>query len=153
MIAYTPEYKQLLTVAQHEAGHALMCVLLKRTFDCVTIKPDNGYVGAVLGLTDQGNERFLFQDALIFYAGLKSEELFSNSNLSVYNGAQPDFQQVNRLVEAMAPGNKLVAPIHQEIRETCSNLLVNNWQSLKKIADALVKKETLTYQEVKNIIK
>jgi len=96
--------KEKTSTAWHEAGHALVNVLLKNTHPLhkVTIIPRGHFLGATMYLPEGDKYSTQLKEALdnlaVTAAGRIAEELFTND---LSNGAAGDIKQMTRLARVM----------------------------------------------------
>ena len=96
--------KEKTTTAWHEAGHALVNVMLKNTHPLhkVTIIPRGYFLGATMYLPEGDKHSTQYLESLdnlaVTAAGRIAEELFTND---VSNGASGDIKQMTRLARVM----------------------------------------------------
>lgn len=179
-MSYTTDQK--ITVAYHEAGHALIGYILKDfdTIEKVTIIPRGGSGGVTLFVPDENTiegwytKEYLEHKIMTGLGGHAAEELIYGKQ-KVTTGAVSDFQQVSNIASAMVKQygfsdiiGKIsldnVSPSTAKLIDDEINLIVNglytktinilksNIQNLDSIANALVDKETLTGDEIEYMI-
>lgn len=161
------------SIAIHEAGHALMSVLVKRGLDYVTIRNsanDPAHCSRT-SCIEVKTQTMLEKECLILYAGLVAEKIMLNYEnywdglLMVY--AHTDLMKTQAAVEKffgidyegdentneaeVALVNDYLDGILNKADAMFSEPLVQ--QQIKAIADALMIHKTLTGKQVRQIIK
>lgn len=172
---------QLLKTAYHEAGHTL-CILLQEdypfSFDTVTIVPrDTGDGSVVLGFARSYSiadlkslsKEDLKKMIITSLGGMMAEELILKDT---FDGVSSDLAHASRIAELMVKKlgmegsslfssneemtkeeRDLVEGILQECKLVCKQLLTDNLPKLVNIAKKLLTKNTLTKDEVLDIIR
>ena len=166
--------KEKLLLAYHEAGHALVTELNEYADPVhkVTIIPRGGAGGFMMPLPDEKlvtTSRELIAEIQVLFGGRAAEELVLDD---VSTGAYSDIKKVG-MNENIGPVNvengdgysissrssETVREIELEIRKLLKKqyqkvleLLNNNRDKLDGIAGLLLEKETITGEEVRNII-
>lgn len=168
--------QELKVIAYHEAGHALMMLLSSKTnwkFHSITIRPRGGALGFNLFLTKEetflvSKDEFL-ERIMIGLGGRAAEELVFNL---VSSGASGDFMMATEMVRTMICDygmtdefGKVIYKNRQSpqfdafIKETLEEqyekvleLLEEHRDKLDALASALLEKNTLSAQEVYDIL-
>lgn len=158
-------------IALHEAGHSLGHILTGLKFSIVTIDPSAlktytdgkslGYLVPVKAYSAEGSDSYSilspheffqsFREDVTVIAGYVAQRIFSND--FDRNGSKTDFLNLNsnRLINQPEPFR--TAYKRFLIIYTFQLLSLNvHKQMLLKIADELLKKKTMKYDEVKNIV-
>lgn len=170
--------KHVRTVAYHEAGHALAALLTGAPVPRVTIVAQEGSWGLTfhedpLEFIVCNNRMDLLRRLMIVFGGFCAEKLMCGQ---VTPGAAEDLQQANRsisqLVQCWGMGEGLAGvtyehilsdvvkakfdEAHLRIVQICMSaterLLRENKDKLEILASALLEKETLTEQEVYELV-
>lgn len=170
--------KEKRTVAYHEAGHAIVSDLIGISpIQKISIIPRGQALGYVLQLPDE--DRYIYtKDELIgkmkvLLAGKAAEEIIFNQKST---GAKDDLKKVTEIANQMVceygmsdlsfmsidknyktflseqiqkEANKIVQNCYKETLE----LLNNNINDLHIISNHLYEKETMTHEELKNLIR
>lgn len=174
--------EEVRLVAWHEAGHALVAKLLTDwDIPNVTIIASTSGAGGVtftapkkMGLM---SKRDLYNDIKVSYAGNVAEYLLLKDEDSVTTGAYNDYQQATNKIKHIITSygmNKTVGRLNLNVLEVNVSsdlvlkeatmlsdtlyeetvvLLTENKATLEKIANALIERETLSEDELDEIIK
>lgn len=176
----TRDKKELEIVAWHEAGHALLTKLLtKDSVPKVTIVASTSGAGGVTIRTPQDknlySKKYLKSLIKVMYAGRIAEQLLLKDDNEVTTGAENDIKQATELIkdyvtsygmdEDIGPINLSTLKIFDDkvlvskmtelskcLYEEAKELLIKNCDKLKKIADELLEKETITESELNELI-
>ena len=173
--------EELTRVSHHEAGHCLMGYILKHTEQPVKVSIIPRGESA-LGYSQQKatNKKLMIKEEIlgriaVLLGGRSAEKIIYNN---VSTGASDDIEKISQLmrrysiswgmnrkigplnVEEMGDIGKAVSgnvmerckTIIDEIEEQTLTLLKKYKKYMKKIADSLLKNETITYKEIKNLI-
>lgn len=172
----TPKEKKL--IAFHEAGHALVGNILNDDLiEKISIVPHGKALGFVLNSSNE-DKFILTKDDLmnkiaILLAGRASEEIIFNE---ISTGAQNDLVKANELASMMVCEygmsqyknktfdkredfncTQFINDEINDILEVCYNhskkMIVKNISKLNKLADTLIQKETISGNELDNILK
>lgn len=163
--------------AWHEAGHTLATKLLtKDGVPTVTIiQSTSGAGGVTFMAPDEKNlpsKKYLRNKIKIDYAGRAAEEIYLGNSDDITTGASQDIKQATSVIKsyigAYGMGNKGLIDIKQltaqyDIVEEAAelsnvlyqetlDLLRENYDKLKSLAEALVAKETLYEEEIDDIL-
>lgn len=165
-------------VAWHEAGHTLATKLLTNdSVPSVTIIGSSSGAGGVTFRTpkDEGLQSKKYLKSLIgvMYAGRAAEEIYHGNSDLITTGASQDIKQATSIIkeylalygmgdlgmldvtqlrhdfeDIMEEASKLA----KEIYDSTLKVLTENGDTLKKLAEALLEKETLNENEIDEII-
>lgn len=128
-------------VAYHEAGHAYAHLLTRIPFEYVSIKHEEECEGRISGGIKEG-----FSGAFILISGYVSERLYTGR----YNmfTARADFKDLFDIWLSDFP-----KPAEQEkqLIKYARRVLGARWEQVKAIAEALLERETLTFEQVDTI--
>ena len=166
-------------VAWHEAGHALAGLLMGQDLTKASIIPSTSGAGGATFITPKKLGLFTVDDlreqVVMLYAGRNAERLFAAENNMTENGvttgASNDIEKgiIKKMITEYGMSKKFgllnleeldVKPdviteeavkLAEELNEESFNLMKDNADKLKKIAEKLVEKETLTGKEIKEI--
>jgi ATP-dependent Zn protease len=153
--------KKLLSTAYHEAGHALAYLLTNRKFKYLTIIPKENSLGHI---SHKLGNRFNFEygsmvDPIEFnkffledfrnIAGLVAEKIYTKRNN--FSGAKGDFRQIYAIGDY---SDKLITKYLSFLTEYVVMVfsIKMNRIKLDVIAEVLIQKETLSYDDVLNVI-
>ena len=167
-------------VAWHEAGHALAGLLMGQDLTKASIIPSTSGAGGATFITPRKLGLFtvkeLREQVVMLYSGRNAEAVLAEKNgesLGITTGASNDIEKATGIIKKMITEygmNENFGLLHLEeleikpdviakeavslSKELCSesyNLMMNNADTLKKIAEALIEKETLTGEEIRKI--
>ncbi|MGF7535741.1 AAA family ATPase [Bacillus mexicanus] len=157
-------------IAYHESGHALLTSLLRpNMIQKVTIIPHSDILGVVLVKEEENTQlktsKELMDQVCILLAGGLTEELYFNEHSL---GVSQDYEQSKKIATNMvndlgmtlegfsfttkSDSDKEIKKIINNCFEKTRQLLKQNSLALKKIAENLIEKETLTGDEVNLIV-
>lgn len=173
---------ELELVAWHEAGHALTAKLLaKSEVPKVTITSFTSGAGGVTFITPSGNplpsKAYMENRVKTLYAGRIAEYLLLGDENQVTSGASSDIEEATKIIHHMIVAygmsekfgmlnldtlgitnhaNNLVleeaSVISKKLYEETYNFMVNHRTELKDIAEALLEKESITEEELDNLL-
>lgn len=173
---------ELELVAWHEAGHALTAKLLaKSEVPKVTITSFTSGAGGVTFITPSGNplpsKVYMENRIKTLYAGRIAEFLLLGDESQVTAGASSDIEEATKIIHHMIVtygmskkfgmlnldtlgvtnhANSLVLEEASEISKTLyaqtHNFMENHQAELKAIAEALLEKESITEEELDNLV-
>lgn len=142
--------------AYHEAGHVVAKMQYGIKFDYVTIIPKNDSLGHVRGRKRWGAIRDLQSTSQLRYlvaalAGLYAQKKFSG-RLDT-NGADSDFDKVDSIIFDHHPSDTVREAYRTYIHALAETMFENpiRWRQTEAIANALLERKTLTYQEASHV--
>lgn len=167
-------------VAWHEAGHALAGLLMGQDLTKASIIPSTSGVGGATFITPRKLGLFtvkeLREQVVMLYSGRNAEAILAERNgevMGVTTGASNDIEKATGIIKKMITEygmnenfgllNLEELEIKPDViareavslsKELCSEsykLMMDNADTLKKIAEALIEKETLTGEEIRKI--
>lgn len=168
-------------VAWHEAGHALAGLLLGQDLTKASIIPSTSGAGGATFITPKKLGLFtideLREQVIMLYAGRNAEKLLSVKkglkDNGITTGASNDIEKATGIIRNMITEYGMsekfgllnldeldIKPdaiteeaikLSKELQEASFSLMDKNIDKLKKIAEALIDKETLTGEEIKKI--
>lgn len=167
-------------VAWHEAGHALAGLLMGQDLTKASIIPSTSGAGGATFITPRKLGLFtvkeLREQVVMLYSGRNAEAVLAEKNgedLGVTTGASNDIEKATGIIKKMITEygmnenfgllNLEELEIKPDViakeavnlsKELCSEsykLMIDNADTLKKIAEALIEKETLTGEEIRKI--
>ncbi|NFR59080.1 cell division protein FtsH [Clostridium botulinum] len=165
-------------VAWHEAGHALIGKLTGMDIPKVTITPSTSGAGGVTMIVPKKMSLYSIQElknkVKLAYGGRIGELLLLDDKNKVTTGASADIQQATEIIKQMIVqygmddefgmlnlyqldvDNNIILDearkLSKNIYEETYNLLKNNIDTLKSIAELLMEKETICEKDLDNII-
>lgn len=157
-IAATPA-QSLKATAYHEAGHAVMSIVLGRTIEKVTVSPaklqsGGNRLGACKiqkGRT-KASQDGLEDEVLILLAGMVAESHFTGRYCQA--GAAQDLMAVRRLLSSRAPKEKQLERLAKRMLNKTEHVLDDevNRKAIVMIAAELVDKETISGRAVRHLL-
>lgn len=167
-------------VAWHEAGHALAGLLMGQDLTKASIIPSTSGAGGATFITPRKLGLFtvkeLREQVVMLYSGRNAEAVLAEKNgedLGITTGASNDIEKATGIIKKMITEygmnenfgllNLEELEIKPDViakeavnlsKELCSEsykLMIDNADTLKKIAEALIEKETLTGEEIRKI--
>lgn len=167
-------------VAWHEAGHALAGLLMGQDLTKASIIQSTSGAGGATFITPRKLGLFtvkeLREQVVMLYSGRNAEAVLAEKNgesLGITTGASNDIEKATGIIKKMITEygmnenfgllNLEELEIKPDViakeavslsKELCSesyNLMMDNADTLKKIAEALIEKETLTGEEIRKI--
>lgn len=150
--------EQLMATAYHEAGHAVMAMVLGRSVQKVTITPGKLLGGGSrLGICEMKKGRSkstkdaLEDDILVLLAGMVAEARFTGQYSQ--EGAAGDLRAVTRLLQTRAGTQRQIERLQRRMLAKTEYLLGNDGHSLavESVAHELLAKTTLSGRGVKHL--
>ena len=167
-------------VAWHEAGHALAGLLMGQDLTKASIIPSTSGAGGATFITPRKLGLFtvkeLREQVVMLYSGRNAEAVLAEKDgedLGITTGASNDIEKATGIIKKMITEygmnenfgllNLEELEIKPDViakeavnlsKELCSEsykLMMDNADTLKKIAEALIEKETLTGEEIRKI--
>ena len=167
-------------VAWHEAGHALAGLLMGQDLTKASIIPSTSGADGATFITPRKLGLFtvkeLREQVVMLYSGRNAEAVLAEKNgedLGITTGASNDIEKATGIIKKMITEygmnenfgllNLEELEIKPDViakeavnlsKELCSEsykLMMDNADTLKKIAEALIEKETLTGEEIRKI--
>jgi len=138
-----------LRTAVHEAGHAVAAVALGHEVKLATILADGESSGHI-EVEDQ--TRSLAERAMVRLAG-REAMILSDLGEHVLPGCREDLFRAHRYVLVLAEGDEARAgEITEELRTRTNELLFDRARELGEVSIALLEHDTLTADELRNLI-
>lgn len=146
-------------VAYHEAGHAVVAVVLGVRFQEVTVRPDTGTDGhiryrrpvpgsAVLeGWTDERLHRLVRREGLVLFAGDHAVKL--GTGRRELQGAAGDREQMAELIGLLHSDGPIGAALWRYLNRWSLELVQGHWRAVERVAGALLVRQRLTESEVR----
>ena len=175
------DMEQIRLVAYHEAGHALVGTLTGQEATKVTILPSTSGAGGftIFSPSKMGlySKKELENRVLALYAGRAAEELLVGAE-NVTTGASNDIERATSIINHIVgkygmydsankptlldydqvPGGKEIVTsamnsLAMDLYEKTRKILTDNKDKLDRMAEELIKKETLSETEILEIVK
>ncbi len=162
---------RLKRTAHHEAGHALVCFGLRKAFSDLTIVETDEFYGAMShrawlkidpGITSYEWEaqdiKRIKIDILVSLGGPAAENLFVGRTLRRNFAPGTDHAKVLEVLTLLYGGldsDEAGMEVGKYIEYTeivAKNYIAMNWKFLERLANALVKQETMTYVDAKKLV-
>lgn len=141
-----PTDPKLKATAYHEAGHAVLALLMGRPVQKVSIIPSQNRLGAVTiqkGRVKKSTDR-LESEMLILLAGMAAEARVTGQ----YNlqGAGQDLAHVEKLALSRSPNSKQATKLIHKTLDKTNHLISQktNWTAIKAIAKELLEHESIS---------
>ena len=153
---------KLLYESTHEAGHAVVGLLLGVVQDVVTIEPDAdaGNAGHVIQnhgnpYPDLGGEEWnLIVRAITCYAGHMATRRLGYDEYCIAAGAENDYRDAAFACHSIAgPDDDRCAELQESASETARMMVDLCWDQIRCVAEELEEKRTLTGADVEEILK
>lgn len=151
--------QELTATAFHEAGHAVMAVLLGRAIQKVTIEPGKMVGGGGrLGLCQMQKGRskpskdWLEDDVLILLAGMVAEAHFTGAYCPA--GAAEDLRMMRRLVRSRPGSDRQLERLERRFLDKTEHILRDDqtaW-AIARVADELIEKITISGRAVRHFL-
>jgi hypothetical protein len=138
----TQEDKERLATAYHEAGHAVMALLLGRSVDKISVVRNSIRLGAVqLGKGRTGRRDDHFEnEAMILLAGLVSEQ--KHTGKYNWQGAHQDLLALRSLSLSRVANDEDALRLERKLLDKASYLLEQdrNWFCIERIVTELMER-------------
>ena len=151
------ELHRLTATAYHEAGHAVMAVVLGRTVEKVTVCPaelqtGGGRLGACKiqkGRRGTSNDQ-VEDDLLVLLAGMAAERQFTEQYCRI--GAAQDLMIARRLLRRRAGSERQLERLEKRLLDKTEHLLNGDTcrLAIRLIVQDLLAKETISGRAVKH---
>lgn len=167
-------------VAWHEAGHALAGLLMGQDLTKASIIPSTSGAGGATFITPRKLGLFtvkeLREQVVMLYSGRNAEAILAKRNgevMGVTTGASNDIEKATGIIKKMITEYGMnenfgllnleeleikpdviareAVSLSKELSSESYKLMMDNANTLKKIAEALIEKETLTGEEIRKI--
>ncbi|HIE98482.1 MAG TPA: cell division protein FtsH [Planctomycetes bacterium] len=151
---------KLTATAYHEAGHAVMALILGRSIEKVTISPAQLQTGGFrLGACRIQKGRFkaskdaLEDDVLILLAGMVAESHVTGRFCEA--GAAQDLRAVKRLLANRAQSGRNVDRLTRRLLDKTEHILgaAAHATAIRMVSQELLQKETITGRAVQQMLK
>jgi hypothetical protein len=164
-----PHVPSLRQVAYHEAGHVVAAVWVKapiRKRACVSIRPDASSFGHMLGRSNltamdyyalskwgfNAPQMKAMNRLIVSCAGAQAERRFNRASYD-RRGAASDEQTQATLALEIAGGDGPSATLLIQVCDRIAKQLIEaRWEMVVKVAEALLERETLDEQEVRDLM-
>jgi hypothetical protein len=148
---------RLVATAYHEAGHAVMAMIVGRPVQKVTITPGNLQTGGVrLGACEMKKGRtkspkdWLEDEVLILLAGMVAEAQFTGEYCE--QGARQDLLAVRRLLQTRAGNERQFERLQRRLLDKTEHELsdAGSAKAIASIAQELVARRTISGRAVQH---
>jgi ATP-dependent Zn protease len=155
--------KTLAKTAYHEAGHAVASYYLFHRIKKVTIVPDkkNDNAGSchskgpsLAGIDVSISPRkqaTIFDNIKIFLAGEAAQARFNRRTIRQWHGSS-DFHQAAGLALRLSGDARGAELLLDWLRHEAEQLVAIRWREIEVVAEALLRRRTLTGEEVRAVI-
>lgn len=152
------ESDKLRSVAYHEAGHAVVCVVLRHAFDYVTIIPDGDSLGRVVTYRRKGAHeslcwgdpralRWAERDFIVRTAGGIAQEAATG------RGAESDSDHQGIIDFVLCGPDGEARSLYAEYQARARRILEAHWDAVEGVAEALLALRRLSAREARNIVR
>jgi ATP-dependent Zn protease len=150
----TSDEEDVLATAFHEAGHAIIAVLLGRPVEKVSVVRNSLRLGVCQMSKRKGApiQDEIETQALIQFAGLISEAKWTGK--FNWAGAQQDLIQIRQLARYRGASEKQVERLQRRWMDKTDYMLSDNqtWSLVEKLARELVGRKTVSGRFVANLV-
>lgn len=146
-------------VAIHEAGHAVVGMLLGATLDEVTILPNEDKGSAGHAINDHGiplhhiggEDWGLMSRAICSLAGHAATIKLGHDETPEDAGAGNDYLNARFLLDSITGGGD-IAPLMARAWATTQLIVDMAWQSIEMVAEMLEEHDTITGEEIREML-
>lgn len=148
----------LKATAYHEAGHAVMAMVLGRAIQKVTIVPGQTHLGAQrLGAChlqkgkSRGSGDYLEDEVMILLAGMVAESQITGQYC--HQGAAQDLRYVRRMLLTRNDGQRQILRLEKRLLSKTEHHLLDadHWRAVQSIAAELLKSQTISGRAAKHL--
>ena len=148
----------LKATAFHEAGHAVMALILDRAISKVTIAPGQSHLGVQrLGAChlqkgrSKNSQDFLEDEVMILLAGMVAESQITGQYC--HQGAAQDLRFVRRMLASRNEGERQIERLERRLLNKTEHHLLdkNAWDAVERIAKELIQHETISGRAAKHL--
>jgi hypothetical protein len=141
--------KKLEMTAYHEAGHAVMRILLAIPFSYVTVFSKDGKVYGVTSSPDITVNTL--ENLIILCAGKIAESEWGPQEEKLFDDFETsqDYLDIKKILDIMAHTEELREILLYSAKKETKRVLMANQKSVKKIAQILLNRKKIQYEEVK----
>ncbi|HYC85728.1 MAG TPA: hypothetical protein VEB86_10920 [Chryseosolibacter sp.] len=151
-----------LRVARHECGHAFVCLALRMKFNTVNIKQDGFYFGS-FDMKGQRVDRSIsvkqniLNSITISIAGHIADSIHFHMDpaelgQTTLRGSDKDMENIQRLTNALGIKQSDLENLMALAAKRAALILSTGWPLVNRLANELIKKRSLTYEESLTII-
>lgn len=155
MIEEDTALENMKKTAFHEAGHVFLHEVFEMPYKSVQIN-ENGQIGEQQGVVNGDGEAWI--DDLIYacvcFSGAVAQDKYThpsclpeNYGLSLQEGLWVNGSDLDKYKKLGLPENYFLP-----LLDTTIKIIIDNWELVSKIANALIKKKELQSEEVKRIL-
>jgi hypothetical protein len=157
--AAVPATAELLATAYHEAGHAVMAMILGRNIQKVTIKPGQVQTGGVrLGVCELGPGRsrssqdLIEDEVMILLAGMVAESKFTGQYCE--RGAAQDLRYVAAMLRDRGGSEPQMQRLQRRILDKTEHILHDpaHCRAIGQVATELIQRTTISGRSVRHIV-
>ena len=153
------ELQKLTATAYHEAGHAVMALIVGRPIQKITIVPARANaVSARLGACEMKKGRikptsdWLEDEVLVLFAGMVAESYFTNEQNE--RGAGQDLRMIRKLLsQNRANSERQLEKLERRLLNKTEYLLEDeaSQKAIEQIAKRLIEKQTMSGREATHL--
>ncbi len=153
-----PPSKKLIATAWHEAGHAVMAMIVGRPIQKVTVSPANLQTGGVrLGAVkiqkgrSKATRDWLEDEVLILLAGMVAESRYTDQYSRA--GAGHDLRAARKLMATRANSQRQLEKLERRLLDKTEHLLndASHLRAVQRIAAELLEKQTISGRAVRHL--
>jgi len=142
-----------MLTAYHEAGHAVVAIMVGRSVQKVSIVPNRTRIGAceIKKGRFQPSGDWLEDDVLIMFAGAVAESRLSGRYH--WQGAEQDLRNIRRLTRSRAGDETRAEKLERRLLAKTEHLLGDDvtWKTVEQIATELLARETISGRSAMHI--
>lgn len=151
--------RETIATAYHEAGHAVMAVVLGRNIEKATIVAANRHTGGMrLGVVKMQSSRskatqdWLEDEVLILFAGMVAEAQYTGKYCP--GSAMSDLRAIQRLLDSRANTQRQLEKLHRRLLDKTEYLLNDDVHRLAihDVAQQLLEQQTIKGRTVKHLL-
>jgi ATP-dependent Zn protease len=135
------------STAQHEAGHALVGLLLGLTPRSISIEPGSGSDGRTTW-AEVSESHGAFENIIVRVAGSEAEKMFGSAD----EGHESDLKLARGIAEWIDSDDDDIDDVIERAHGCACRILKANFAALTSLAVALLDKRTLDRSEIEEII-
>jgi len=156
----------MITTCYHEAGHAILALLMFCKVESLFIQKDRRVSGEANYNTIQSeikeiNDFVISSEINILYAGMLAEKIFyediTGSKILpnvLKDGCEDDIRKVSDIIKKnnLAPPGEKRYRYKKKIQNSTKRLLNENWDAVRAVAHSLFERKKLNFEDLKLIL-
>jgi ATP-dependent Zn protease len=136
-----------ISAAQHEAGHALVGLLVGLTPRSISIEPSFDADGSTTWV-EASESHGAFENIIVRVAGSEAERMFGSAD----EGHASDLKLARVIAEMICSDDDEIDDVIERARGCACRILKTNFAALTSLAVALLDKRTLDLGEIEEIV-